>query len=109
MSKKYSVWYSTDAGGECRHNCSTGWEIRATLSDIPGMEETDERRYLRYVAQDCAEDYHSNHDGWECSWPITFTLYDSEDGPALACFEIERESEPVFYARPVSSAKGTQG
>ena len=51
------------------------------------------------TAQECAEDYHHNHDGWELqSWPYTFALRAKEDGPIVARFAVDRESEPRFSA-----------
>lgn len=52
---------------------------------------------LEYIAEDCAEDYHSNHDGWEARWPLTFTIA-TEDETILGTFEVEREARPQFYA-----------
>ncbi len=53
---------------------------------------------LADVAQFCAEDWHSNHDGWEAQWPRTFALYASKEGPALAHFEVDCEMVPSFSA-----------
>lgn len=53
---------------------------------------------LEYLDEDCADDYHSNHDGWESHWPLVLKVATIDD-VILAIFEIERESEPVFYAR----------
>lgn len=51
-----------------------------------------------YLAQDAAEDYHSNHDGWESHWPIDFTLF-REDGTKIGEYTVDRDVEPVFFAR----------
>ncbi len=48
------------------------------------------------VAVEAAEDYHSNHDGWESSWPIDFEIIDA-DGISLGTFEIDREAVPHFF------------
>lgn len=58
-------------------------------------------------AVDAAEDYHSNHDGWEARWPLTFAIYETEDGPEVGRFTVEREYEPQFNASPVRSASGS--
>lgn len=50
-----------------------------------------------FLAEDAAEDYHSNHDGWESSWPITFSLY-GIDGEKIGDFAVERETVPSFVA-----------
>jgi hypothetical protein len=53
---------------------------------------------ISMAAEDCADDYHSRHDGWESSWPLVFALYREEDGPELARFDIDREAVPQFTA-----------
>lgn len=54
------------------------------------------------IAEQCADDWHSNHDGWEAQWPRVFVLYADKEGPELARFEVERETVPHFMAMPVS-------
>lgn len=53
------------------------------------------------LAVACAEDFHSNYDGWESEWPRVITLYATETGPALAFMEVDREYTPSFNASPV--------
>ena len=48
------------------------------------------------IAEDCADDFHSNHDGWESNWPITITVV-APDGDS-ATFKVDREAVPSFYA-----------
>lgn len=55
------------------------------------------------VAEECAEDYHGNHDGWEHSWPADFYIY-SMEGKLLGVFEVDRQSTPVFYATEKKNA-----
>lgn len=80
-----TIWYSSE--GECHP-----LEVDSTTCLQRPLE-------ARHVAEKCADDFHSNHDGWECSWPRTFTLHETEDGPVVATFEIEREAVPLFIAR----------
>jgi hypothetical protein len=49
------------------------------------------------AAQDAADDYHSNHDGWEASWPVDFSV-ESPDG-VVKSFSVDREARPEFYVR----------
>lgn len=51
------------------------------------------------MANQCAQDYFDNHDGWESSWPLDLFLYETEDGPSVAKLSVEMEAEPVFYSR----------
>lgn len=48
------------------------------------------------IADDLAQDYFDNHDGWESQWPQTLRIFDGEK--QLAAFTVEMEREPVFYA-----------
>lgn len=58
---------------------------------------SDEESLHKYIAEDAAMDYHSNHDGWECSWPEDIYLY-RDDGTFIGKFEVERHSVPEFSA-----------
>lgn len=54
------------------------------------------------LAEDCADDWFSNHDGWERrSWaeghPVTFNLTD-EQGKIIVSFAVACEYEPRFSA-----------
>jgi hypothetical protein len=50
------------------------------------------------LAEMCAEDYFRRHDGWEATWPLTFALYETAQGPEFAQFEIQCEVTPTFVA-----------
>lgn len=50
------------------------------------------------IAQECAEEYYHDHDGWESSWPQDVFLRETEDGPIVASFSVHMEAEPQFYA-----------
>lgn len=55
---------------------------------------------LDYVAEDAAENYHSYHDGWESSWPLTFVILD-DDLNELGRFSVDREAVPQFHASKI--------
>lgn len=63
--------------------------------EIKHFDPTDD---LDFAAEEYAEYYHSNRDGWECSWPIVFYIAD-EDGKFLGRVSVERESRPHFSGR----------
>lgn len=73
-----------------------------------GEDETDATEFgsrwgkdsLRWVAQDAAEEHHSEHDGWEHNWPLLFVILD-ENGDELGRFNVERETRPEFHATEV--------
>lgn len=50
------------------------------------------------IAEMCAQDWHTEKDGWEGEWPRVFSLYRDKTGPAFARFEVQREYEPQFSA-----------
>ena len=52
---------------------------------------------LGHVAEAAADDYHSNHNGWEAHWPCDIYIFDL-DGNPLGVFVVQREAEPVFLA-----------
>lgn len=52
---------------------------------------------LEFVIEECADDFHHNHDGWEHHWPLEFKLWD-HTGKELGDFLVEREMTPVFAA-----------
>lgn len=54
------------------------------------------------VVETCAKDYHYYRGGLEVDWPLTFSLRESEDGPEVARFEVDREAIPEFTARKIS-------
>jgi len=55
------------------------------------------------AAQEAAEDYFTNHDGWESNWPLTIALHETEGGPEKCRFRVDLETEPVFCAKRVKS------
>jgi len=84
-----SIWYSCN-DSESRYE-----------AQVPAFWIERGEPWYDDCAERCADDYHSNHDGWESVWPRTFKLYATEDGPALAAFEVDREARPEFIASPV--------
>lgn len=52
-----------------------------------------------WLAEDAAEHFHRNHDGWEASWPVTIEVF--HDGLFLGRFEVDREAVPSFNATRV--------
>lgn len=57
---------------------------------------------LWVICDECAEDYWSNHDGWEARWPLEFQIFETEESEnPIATFEVDMEAIPTFS----SSAK----
>lgn len=53
------------------------------------------QREWRRVATEIADDYHSNHDGWEANWPVELRIY--QDAEYVWKGEVDREMEPSCY------------
>lgn len=49
------------------------------------------------VAEDAAEQFHANHDGWEAAWPVVFRLY-PPGSDTFVRVKVERDYEPTFSA-----------
>jgi hypothetical protein len=56
---------------------------------------------LGWVAEAAADDYHSEHDGWESTWPLWFIIYDMR-GNRLGQCSVDRETVPQFRASNVT-------
>lgn len=54
---------------------------------------------IDWIAEECAQDYFDNHDGWEAAWPVTFKIFD-ELGEIKGVFLVELENTPTFTAFP---------
>lgn len=62
----------------------------------------DPEHDLDYIVEECAADFHSNYDGWECEWPLTLNVW-NEAGKLLGSFTVERECEPIFSAYEIEN------
>lgn len=47
-----------------------------------------------WLFEDAADDFYNNHDGWECSWPMRFDLYDADKW--LGAREVHMDMAPQF-------------
>ena len=64
--------------------------------------EHDYRDLGAHEAELCADDFHWQHNGYECTWPLTFALRAEDGGPIVARFEVDRETVAEFNACEVS-------
>jgi hypothetical protein len=65
----------------------------ADLHEVKQFGDADD---LQWAAEQYAEYYHDNRDGWEASWPLVFSVAD-ENGKFLGKVSVERESRPEFH------------
>jgi len=77
-----TVFYSVDGSKYC-------YALKTNLD----LEDDGE-----WIAEQAADDYHSNHDGWEGHWPKDIRLHETDGGPVVATYEVEREYSPEFSA-----------
>ena len=54
-----------------------------------------------YLAEEAAEDYHDNHDGWEATWPLIINLHETENGQIIKSFDVDRETVPQFSSSEI--------
>lgn len=59
--------------------------------------------YPEYIATDAAECEFYDHDGWEHSWPIPFSIF--KDKVYLGTFEVDMEPTPAFSASMCKEVK----
>lgn len=60
--------------------------------------KADDDYWVAAAAEQAAEQYHSDHDGWESDWPVTFRIY-PPDSNAFVLVEVEREAVPEFIGQ----------
>lgn len=72
--------------------------------EIHGNKYEFESKYYERedVAEDCAEDYFDNHDGWEAIWPLEITLYNLDETRIIGKFRVELEQRPHFSATKIN-------
>lgn len=76
------------------------------FDDAYEIESASDAEFADWIAEDAANDYHSEHDGWESHWPLTFRIWDDQ-GKLLGDYNVDRDYDPVFHASEVR--KGTDG
>jgi hypothetical protein len=75
--------------------------VDRTRTPIEFYNVIEDEYVLENLVRNAAKDYHHNHGGWEhSSWPIEIKLYD-EDEKVLGTFSVDRDVEPVFFARKI--------
>lgn len=52
-----------------------------------------------YIAEDAAECYFTDHDGWEDNWPIEFEIF--LDGKSAGVFSVALYHVPSFSAEEI--------
>ena len=73
------VEYEVDNGGH-KFKFNTTWIVE----------------YDDHIAEETANDYFNNHDGWEDSWPIRIELF--IESKSIGVYSVELEHQPIFSA-----------
>jgi hypothetical protein len=56
-----------------------------------------------HIAEQLADYYHTQCDGWESSWPLDLTII--EPSGVRHVFNVDRDFDPVFYAQKTEQEK----
>ena len=97
--RKTTFWYGrVDSGHTYRYELTVSGSYDLT-------DESDQETLI----EEAADDYHSNRDGWEASWPCAFALAATKDGPEMARFEVDRETRPEFHAMRIAGVSLSAG
>lgn len=82
----YNYLYSTDGEATPLDLCL----------HVESVFEADDEFGLQDVARDAADDFYRNHDGWEVTWPLTFSIF-TVKGKHLGNVGVELDFDPMFY------------
>ena len=88
--------------------CDTGVEFPEdaySLGSLVASSAPDEWEVER-LARVAADDYWSEHDGWESEWPLDIEIF--IDGKSCGVCAVEMESQPTFSAN-LKAVKGNAG
>lgn len=76
------------------------YRVLEHLPDLVYSVETDAPARSSFAAEDAAEDFHANHGGFGCAWPLIFVIQEGPAGPELGRYEVDCEHVPAFVAMP---------
>ncbi len=63
-----------------------------------------DHEFIELFAEQCAENYWDNHDGYQSNWPLVFEIF--LDGESKGKFDVDMESIPQFYGSKCHAQKG---
>jgi hypothetical protein len=99
------IYYSTDNGQTRKKFDYWGSESAEALSLTGIATDID---YIKAagsdVAEEVAQQHHYTDVGAADDWPITVILYQGQDGPEVARFEVDREFQPAFTATEIEKS-----
>lgn len=88
----YRVWYKEEFDDyDADERDDRAWTAKPRWSGDTSHEPYD----VRDAAKKYADYFHSQRDGWECTWPLEFVVH---DGSVYFVVEVERETVPEFVA-----------
>ena len=66
-----------------------------SIYQVQSVHGTQDQLGCKWIVEQAAENYFSDHDGWDCHWPLTFELLD-DDQHVIYRAEVQLESQPLF-------------
>lgn len=82
-----------------RHECD---HEPACRFDVPVTWAALGRKICRDDIGELADDYYSEHDGWEDTWPLEFRVYD-DSGAEVGRWSVSQEYSPSFVVTTVAN------
>lgn len=77
--------------------CDTGTEFPGDAYSLGYQTVINPDKWdVEIIAREAANDYWSNHDGWESEWPLNFEIF--INGKSYGVCAVEMESQPNFSA-----------
>lgn len=77
------ITYTVGDNGDDKYELETSWN----------------ENHIDYMADEAAEDFHSNHDGWESFWPLNFEIFIEDVSQGI--YKVERENSPTFSSTAI--------
>jgi hypothetical protein len=74
-----------------------------TIDDAFEFETNWTENNLEELAEATADNYYSEHEGWDASWPLTFQLFTTKKN--LGRFKIQLEFDPLFLINTLPLVK----
>lgn len=92
---KYRVWWKEEFDQRNAEERETSAWIVPVRRGVLYPEMISECDDVDEAAEEYAEYFHNNRDGWENTWPLEFVVH---DGTNYFVVEVEREYDPTFSA-----------
>jgi hypothetical protein len=89
--KAKEIWYSIP------EICDESRYLMRLVGDVDVTRKLEQED----IAEQCANHYWCNHQGYEIRWPQDVNLFAKEDGERLATVNVNMDMSPVFTGKIV--------